>query len=76
MFYRKLGRHEQRFGKIATTTVLEKMKICYDQDCNDIGVVIAAKWRRYLFYLQQYFFEVFGTGNYIFKTVHGSFFLQ
>ena len=43
MFYHKLRRHEQRFGKIATTTVLEKMKICYDQDCDDIGVVIAAK---------------------------------
>ena len=31
------------------------MKICYDQRCNDIGVVIATKWRRYLFYLQPYF---------------------
>ena len=31
------------------------MKICYDQGCNDIGVVIATKWRHYLFYLQQYF---------------------
>ena len=30
------------------------MKICYDQGCNDIGVVIAMKWRYYLFYLQQY----------------------
>ena len=30
------------------------MKICYDQGCNDIGVVIATKWRYYLFYLQQY----------------------
>ena len=31
-----------------------KMTICYDQGCNDIGVVIATKWRYYLFYLQQY----------------------
>ena len=31
-----------------------KMKICYDQGCNGIGVVIATKWRYYLFYLQQY----------------------
>ena len=47
----------------ATNTGLEKlppqlyqikMKICYDQDCNDIGVVIATKWRYCLFYLQQY----------------------
>ena len=34
---------------------LIKRKICYDQSCNDIGVVIATKWRHYLFYLQQYF---------------------
>ena len=32
-----------------------KMKIGYDQGCNDIGVVIATKWRHYLFYFQQYF---------------------
>ena len=32
-----------------------KMKICYDQGCNGIGVVIATKWSYYLFYLQQYF---------------------
>ena len=25
------------------------MKICYDQGCNDIGVVIATKWCLYLF---------------------------
>ena len=30
-----------------------KMKICYDQGCNGIGVVIATKSRYYLFYLQQ-----------------------
>ena len=37
-----------------------KIKICYDQGCNDIGVVIATKCRHYLFYLQQYF-SVLGT---------------
>ena len=31
------------------------MKFCYDQGCNDIGVLIATKWRHYLFHLQQYF---------------------
>ena len=31
------------------------MKIYYHQGCNDIGVVIATKWRFYLFYLKQYF---------------------
>ena len=31
------------------------MKICYDRGCNDIGVVIATKWRHDLFYLQQLF---------------------
>ena len=31
------------------------MKICYDQGCNGIGVVIATKWCYYLIYLQQYF---------------------
>ena len=31
------------------------MKTCYDQGYNDIGVVIATKWRHYLFYLQPYF---------------------
>ena len=30
------------------------MEICYDQGCNDIGVVIATKLCHYLFYLQQY----------------------
>ena len=30
------------------------MDICYDQGCNDIGVVIATKLRHYLIYLQQY----------------------
>ena len=32
-----------------------KKKIGYDQGSNDIGVVIATKWRHYLFYFQQYF---------------------
>ena len=31
-----------------------KMKICHDQDCNDIGVAMATKCRNYLLYLQQY----------------------
>ena len=31
------------------------MKICHDQECNDIGVVIATKRRHCIFYLQQYF---------------------
>ena len=40
----KLCRHKQTFAKIATTVVLQiKMKICCDQGCNDIGVVIATK---------------------------------
>ena len=37
-----------------------KIKICYDQGCNDIEVVIATKCRHFLFYLQQYF-SVLGT---------------
>ena len=32
-----------------------KLKICYDQDYNDIGVVIATKWRHNVLYLQLYF---------------------
>ena len=43
----KLRRHKQRLekliGKIDTTVVLNKMKLCYDQGCNDIGGVIATK---------------------------------
>ena len=30
-------------------------EICHDQECNDMGFVIATKWRHCLFYLQQYF---------------------
>ena len=54
-FEHKIRFHKQSFGKIATTVVLDKMKICYDHGCNGIGVVIATKWRNYLFYLQNYF---------------------
>ena len=32
-----------------------KIKICYDQGCNDIGVVIATKWRYYLAYVLPHF---------------------
>ena len=31
------------------------MKIYHEQGFNDIGIVIATKWRHCLFYLQQYF---------------------
>ena len=31
------------------------MQICSDRGYNDIGVVIATKWRHYQFYLQQFF---------------------
>ena len=51
-FEHKLRRHKRRFEKIATTVVLDKMKICYDQGCKDIGVVLAMEWCHYLFYLQ------------------------
>ena len=46
------------------------MKICYDQGCNDIGVVIATKWRHYLFYLQQYFSAL---GTVLSKSFTGAF---
>ena len=42
-FERKLRRHKQRFGKIDITVVLDKDENCYDQGCNDIGVVMATK---------------------------------
>ena len=38
------------------------MKICYDQDYNDIGVVKATKQRHYLSYLQLYF-SALGTAR-------------
>ena len=47
-FEHKLRRHKQTLGKIDTT--VDESKICYDQGCNDIGVVIASKSRHYLFY--------------------------
>ena len=47
------------------------MKIRFDQDYNDIGVVIASKLRHILIA------TVFlGSGNSSFKIVLGSFFLQ
>ena len=56
------------------------MKICCDQDCNDIGIVIETKWRYYLFYLQQYisalgtvlpksFTEAFSSNNFVYGDV-------
>ena len=42
-FEHKLRGHKQRFGKNATTVVLDKDEICCDQGCNDIEVVIATK---------------------------------
>ena len=42
-FEHKLRRHKQRFGKLPPQLYQIKMKICYDQGCNDIGVVIATK---------------------------------
>ena len=38
-----------------------KIKICYDQGCYDIGVVVATKSRYYLFYSKQYI-SALGTG--------------
>ena len=45
------------------------MKICCDQGCNDIGVVIATKWSHYLLYLQQYF----SLGTVLLKSITGAF---
>ena len=45
------------------------MKICYDQGCNDFGVIIATKWRHYLLYLQQYFAQ----GTVLPKSFTGTF---
>ena len=42
-FEHKLNRHKQGFGKIVTTILLDEDEICYDQACNDIGVVAATK---------------------------------
>ena len=46
------------------------MKICYDQGCNGIRVVIATKWRYYLFYLQQY---ISALGTVLRKSFTGAF---
>ena len=40
-FEHKLRRPKQSFGKIANPVVLDEDEICYDQGCNNIGVVIA-----------------------------------
>ena len=47
-----------------------KVKICYEQSCNDIGVVIATKLRYYLFCLQQYFLAL---GTVLRKSLTGAF---
>ena len=47
-----------------------KLKICYDQDYNDIGVVIATKWGHWLLYLQLYFSAL---GNFLSKSFTGAF---
>ena len=60
MFECKLRRRKQRFGKIDTTVVLDKDENLLWSGCNDIGVVIATKWRHYLFYLQ-HDFSALGT---------------
>ena len=46
------------------------MKICYDQGCNDIGVVIPTKLHHYLFYLQPYFSKL---GTAVPKSFTGTF---
>ena len=46
------------------------MKIYYDQGYNNIGVVIATKWRHYLFYLQHYFSAL---GTFLPKSFTGAF---
>ena len=69
-FEHKLRRHKQRFGKLPPQLYQIKMKICYDQGCNDIGVVIATKWRYYLFYLQQY---ISALGTVLRKSFTGAF---
>ena len=39
----KLRCHKQSFGKLPPQLYQIKMKLCYDQGCNDIGVAIATK---------------------------------
>ena len=45
------------------------MKICCDQGCNDIGVVVATKWSHYLLCLQQYF----SVATVVPKSITGAF---
>ena len=52
-FEYKLRRHKKVLEKLPPQLYYIKMKICYDQGCNGIGVVIATKSRYCLFYLQQ-----------------------
>ena len=54
-FEHKLRRHEQRFEKLPPRLYQMKMKICYDQGCNEIVADIATKLRHCLFYLELYF---------------------
>ena len=42
-FEHKLLRHNTGLEKLPPQLYQIKMKICYDQGCNDIGVVIATK---------------------------------
>ena len=42
-FEHKLRRHKQTFEKLPPQLYEIKMKICHDQGCNEIGVVIATK---------------------------------
>ena len=68
-FEHKLHRHKH-LEKLPPQLCQIKMKICYDQGCNDIGVVIATKWRYYLFYLQKYFSAL---GTVLQKSFTGAF---
>ena len=47
-----------------------KVEICYDQDYNDIGVVIATKRGHWLLYLQLYFSAL---GTFLPKSFTGAF---
>ena len=42
-FEHKLRRHKKVLEKLPPQLYYIKMKICYDQGCNGIGVVIATK---------------------------------
>ena len=53
-FEHKLRRHKH-LEKLPPQLCQIKMKICYDQGCNDIGVVIATKWHPSLLYMQHFF---------------------